>query len=502
MERARRGIYYGWMVVGVAFLVMFVNYGVRGTQTIFVKEVAEDLGIGRGAVSLPFLVCIMIYAFLAPLTGRLVDRYGPRWVMAGGALVSGVGLWMCSRAGSLAALVFWFGVVFGVGGNGIGLVPSNTSVAMWFKRRLGTALGVATVGIGVGTMVLPRLTGLVQAHWGWRGAFQFLGYVALALFLPAVFLLRGGTPGECEGEEPGAQDARPARRGEKPGPELGEAPAVSAPVASPGPGGAGSASRGLPPTAAVDQNARPEPGGRAEGGAPAVFARPGDERRASAEGAPVGAVAEGAGEREEACASANGTGGFTLKDALRTSSFWLLFAGFVLIVIALYGVQFHQVPYATDRGITREWALWSVTVFGATSILGRFFFGWLSDRTREKKAALYPSVAFLFLGLVILMLVRNVWSLMVFAAVFGFGFAAYGPVIPAVCAEVFGKANMGAIFGAVTTGGALGGAAGPYLTGFIFDHTGSYAGAWILAMSCVALSGLLFSRVRIRWREP
>ena len=56
---------------------------------------------------------------------------------------------------------------------------------------------------------------------------------------------------------------------------------------------------------------------------------------------------------------------------------------------------------------------------------------------------------------------------------------------------------MGAIFGAVTTGGALGGAAGPVITGFIFDHTGSYAGAWILALACVVASTLLFMRVRI-----
>ena len=462
MKRIRRGLYYGWVVVGVAFLVMFVNYGVRGTQTIFVKEVTEDLGIGRGAVSLPFLVCIMIYALLAPLTGRLVDRYGPRWVMTGGALVSGLGLWMCSRAGSLPALVFWFGVVFGFGGNGIGLVPSNTSVAMWFRRRLGTALGVATVGIGVGTMVLPRLTGLVQSHWGWRGAFQFLGYVAFALAVPAAVLLRGGTPGECEGEEPGAGGVGPVGRGKREG-------------------------------AAFDVRA-----GENGFGTPV---RGGGEAKVTSGGLPPRAVDGDTGD-EGPCDGGDAPRGLTLREALRTSSFWLLFWGFVLIVVALYGVQFHQVPYATDRGIEREWALWSVTLFGATSILGRFFFGWLSDRTREKKAALYPSVAFLFLGLAILMLVRNTWSLMLFAAVFGFGFAAYGPVIPAVCAEVFGKANMGAIFGAVTTGGALGGAAGPYLTGFIFDHAGSYTGAWIMAMACVAVSAVLFARVRILWREP
>lgn len=405
LDKVRKGLYYGWVVVGVAFMAMFVNYGVRSTQTVLIKGFSEDLGIGRAAASLPFTVSVLVYAFLAPVTGRLVDRYGPRWVMVGGALVSGLGLWMCSHAGSLPALVFFFGIVFGIGGNGIGLVPSNTSVAVWFRRRLGLALGVATMGIGFGTMVLPRLTGLVQSQWDWRVSFQFLGYVALALTVPAFFLLRGKESARGGGEEE-----------ETPGDvEVSREPAA----------------------------------------------------------------------------------GLTLREALRTTSFWLLFTGFVLIVIALYGVMVHQVPYATDRGIGKAWAEWSIVVYGATSIGGRIFFGRLSDRTREKKSALYPACGVLLASIAMLIFVRETWSLLLFAAVFGFGFAAYGPVIPAVCAEVFGKANMGAIFGAVTTGGALGGAAGPVITGFIFDRTGSYIWAWALALACVAASTILFSRVRI-----
>ncbi len=217
MDRVRKGIYYGWVVVGVAFLAMFVNYGVRSTQTVLIKGFSEDLGIGRAAASLPFTVSVLVYAFLAPITGRLVDRYGPRWVMVGGALISGLGLWMCSRAESLLALAFFFGVVFGVGGNGIGLVPSNTSVAVWFRRRLGLALGVATMGIGFGTMILPRLTGLVQSQWDWRVSFQFLGYVAFALTIPCFFLLRGE-------RERRRMRGRGARKRRRPRPSL---PAVS-----------------------------------------------------------------------------------------------------------------------------------------------------------------------------------------------------------------------------------------------------------------------------------
>ncbi len=440
MSRVRKGIYYGWVVVAVAFLVMFVNYGVRSTQTVLIKGFSEDLGIGRAAASLPFTVCILAYAFLAPLTGRLVDRFGPRWVMAGGAFLSGVGLWMCSRANSLAALVFFFGIVFGVGGNGIGLVPSNTSVAMWFRRRLGTALGLATMGIGFGTMILPRLTGMVQSQWDWRVSFQFLGYLSFALTVPAFFLLREKKEetAACEGEVREGNEGD----GEGAGEEMG---------------GGGAAGH--------DERERP-------------------------------LAAAGAGKGARGCERGLPEG-LTLREALKTASFWLLFLGFVLIVVALYGIMVHQVPYLTDQGIAKSWAEWAVAISGATSIAGRLLFGRLSDRTREKKGALYPACIILVVSVLLLLFVRSVWMLLIFAIVYGFGFSAYGPVIPAICAEVFGKANMGAIFGAVTTGGALGGAAGPVITGFIFDHTGSYTGAWILALACVVISTLLFMRVRV-----
>ncbi|MDY6795759.1 MAG: MFS transporter [Actinomycetota bacterium] len=417
MSKTRRYIYYGWLVVGVAFMVMFVNYGVRYTKTVIIKDIVNDLGIGRGAGSLPFTVSILVYALLAPVVGKLVDRYGPRWVMMGGAILAGLGLWMCSRINSLAAFIFCFGIVFGIGGNGIGLVPSNTAVTMWFRRHLGLALGIATMGIGFGAMILPRVTGMVNVQWGWRTSFQFLGYVAWALVIPVFFLLRPRKGKAGGGDDDG------------------------------------------------DENPRP---------------------RAAQSSSPPGDKA---------------AGGLSLRSALHTPSFWLLFFAFVLIVIAMYGVMLHQVPFATDRGIDKGWADWSITIVGATSILGRFFFGWMSDRTSQKKQALYPACVLLLVSLTILIFVRQVWSLMLFSALFGFGYAAYGPVIPAIVAEVFGKANMGVIFGAVTTGGATGGATGPYITGLIFDASGGYVWAWILGLACVAVSTILLLRVRIVWKE-
>lgn len=442
MRNTRGSFYYGWLVVSVSFAALFVNYGVRYTSTVLFKDAVGELGTSRGAGSLPFTVMVAVYALGAPLVGRLVDRYGPRWIIAGGAVLAGGGLWLCSRISSLLAFTFFFGVVFGTGGNGIGLVPTNTAVAAWFRRRMGLALGIATMGIGFGTVVLPLLAEVVLSRYGWRASFQFLGYVTAAVAIPALVLLRGK-------RKAGAPASREAGAGTAAERESGDASA--------GPNLTGEA---------VTGNA--QAGETAAGPAGGTVAGP---RREDPAGVPLSA-------------------------AIRTAAFWRLFFSFVLVVVAIYGVMLHQVPFATDQGIDKWWATLSVTVVGLTSIAGRLFFGWLSDRTGERKRALYPAFAMVGLGMLVLVFTRQAWSLMVFASLFGFGYAAYGPVVPAIVADVFGKASMGAVFGAITTGGALGGAAGPYLTGLIYDLTGGYFWAWMLGLACAAGSLVLLSGVR------
>jgi MFS family permease len=316
-------------------------------------------------------------------------------MVSGGAAV-GLGLWLCSYMQDLAAFVLFFGVIFGLGGNGIGLVPSNTAVAEWFRERLGFALGVATMGIGVGTLLMPVITNASVDAWGWRPTFRLMAVMVWVLMIPAALLLR--RPASSRGER--GQAEREKRRG-------------------------------------------------------------------------------------------------VLRQCLGTANFWLLFFAFVLVVVAMYGVMLHQVPYAKDQGISKDWAALSVTVVGLTSLVGRFAFGWLSDRTRDRRRALIPAFVMLLVSLVVLAFTRSTATLMVFAAVYGLGYAGYGPVIPALTADLFGVENMGTVFGAITAGGALGGAAGPVITGAIFDWTGSYTWAWVLDMACVLVSIVLIMRIRL-----
>lgn len=392
----RREKFWAWYTVGVAFTALFLNYGIRYTNTVLFTDIQDELGLSRGQASLPFTISILIYALGAPLVGRAVDRYGPKWSMVAGGAVAGLGLWLCSYMHGLTAFILFFGVIFGLGGNGIGLVPSNTAVAEWFREKLGFALGVATMGIGVGTLLLPVITNASVDAWGWRSTFRLMAVMVWVMMIPFALLLR-----------------RPAS-------SLGES-------------------------------------GRAER----------EQRRG------------------------------VLRQCIGTANFWLLFFAFVLVVVAMYGVMLHQVPYAKDHGISKNWAALSVTVVGLTSLVGRFAFGWLSDRVSDRRKALIPAFVMLLISLVVLAFTRNTVTLMIFAAIYGLGYAGYGPVIPALTADLFGVENMGTVFGAITSGGALGGAVGPVITGVIFDWTGTYTWAWIVDMACVLVSIVLIMKIKL-----
>jgi hypothetical protein len=96
-------LFYGWYIVAVGFLShVACAFHMSSTLSVFLKPLTEDLSVSRGLFSLLRSGEILIGAGMAPLIGPLVDRYGGRWLMAGGALVAGSGFVLLSQVSS-----FW-----------------------------------------------------------------------------------------------------------------------------------------------------------------------------------------------------------------------------------------------------------------------------------------------------------------------------------------------------------------------------------------------------------
>lgn len=155
------------------------------------------IGVGASLLSLTIVV-------VSPVQGMLVDRFGGRRVILCSAPLFALSLAAMARLPDSLPLFYLGWVLVPLCGTGLWPVSYLRVTAGWFDRRLGLALGIANSGIGVGTVLVPVLTGALIGAFGWRTAFLGLAAVALAAFPVALLLLA----------EPGPRAARPATDGD------------------------------------------------------------------------------------------------------------------------------------------------------------------------------------------------------------------------------------------------------------------------------------------------
>ena len=180
---------YGWVVVWGAFFSLAAIFGISYSFAAFFESFAREFAAQRADVALAFGVCGLIYFALGAAAGMLADRHGPRVVVAAGMLCIAGGLLATSFATSMLTVYLAYGVAIGVG---IGLVyaPAIASVQPWFTRRRGLAAGIASSGIGAGTLVIPLIASQAIAGLDWRDALRALAAGVLVLGLGAAFVLR------------------------------------------------------------------------------------------------------------------------------------------------------------------------------------------------------------------------------------------------------------------------------------------------------------------------
>jgi MFS family permease len=177
----------GWSMVAAAFVAMFAVYGVAYSFGAFFKPMAAEFGSQRSATSAIFSITVLVWCVLGPVTGHLSDRFGPRVVVATGALIMGLGLALTATIDRL-----WLGyLTYGIG-VGVGVactyVPMVAVVGGWFLRRRNTALGIAVAGIGFGTVCGAPIAAALIAPLGWRATYVIFAIATTAILLGCAFV--------------------------------------------------------------------------------------------------------------------------------------------------------------------------------------------------------------------------------------------------------------------------------------------------------------------------
>lgn len=226
-------MFYGWIVVGVAFVTQFISSGIIFyTFGIALKEWTVEFDAGRLGVSGIHFVMPWAGAAMAPLLGRIAGAGRLRPLITAGAVSAGLGFCAISQATALWQLYVVYPLLMAFAAGTLSGVGASTLVVNWFARTRATALGLSQIGASVGGMIMAPLTASLFAEHGWRNVYLGFGIAVLAT-APLLAWLIVGRPADRgllpDGDVPGAAAATTA--GETAGKTAGS-PAASHPAAA------------------------------------------------------------------------------------------------------------------------------------------------------------------------------------------------------------------------------------------------------------------------------
>jgi MFS family permease len=205
--------YYGWVIVGIAFLSMGVWLAMRATFSVFLVVLLKEFNWSRAAAAGVQSLSFVVYTCSAPLVGMLIDRFGPRRVILPGIILLCVGLLLSAYVQTLFQFYLFYGVIAAFGVTFVSITAYPAILSHWFDTRRGLANGIAVSGMGIGTFTLVPLVQYVIGTMGWRFAFMVLSGLILLLLFPLSALFLRHKPVELGLRPDGANlETEPKRR--------------------------------------------------------------------------------------------------------------------------------------------------------------------------------------------------------------------------------------------------------------------------------------------------
>tara|TARA_Y100000768_G_scaffold2822_1_gene2071 strand:- start:10337 stop:11596 length:1260 start_codon:yes stop_codon:yes gene_type:complete len=184
----------GWVVAFAGCAINTWTFGVFYAFATALEQMLAEFDANLSGIAAFFSVTVFLFFAVGIVAGPLADRYGARRLVAMGAIFMGGGLWLTAQVQSLATgiLVYGLGVGLGIGSY---LVPLNAATGAWFEKHRTLALGVNTVGIGLGTLILVPVAEWLIRTAGWRSAFEAMGIGSVLVYgLVALVSFKPPTP--------------------------------------------------------------------------------------------------------------------------------------------------------------------------------------------------------------------------------------------------------------------------------------------------------------------
>ena len=179
----------GWAIVLFIFLALGMVFSARSALGLIMPTWEQDLGWDRTFISSGGSIVLVFMTLISPLAGNLLDRIGPRPVVAGALLCVGASISSTSLMTQPWQFILLFCFIGGLGYGSLAAPQASATIAQIFEEHRGLATGIATSGASGGLLLMIPLLALLVEWAGWRAAFAGFGIFIMAL-APVAWLFR------------------------------------------------------------------------------------------------------------------------------------------------------------------------------------------------------------------------------------------------------------------------------------------------------------------------
>lgn len=182
-----------WGVASAILVIMAIAFGAPWITVVALKDIAAEVD---GQRSIPAFASALMWigsGLGGILMGRIAERVGVRWTVAGGAVMIAVGLALSTLGPSLP-LYIGHGLFIGLIGIGGINAPCYVYVSRWFDRRRGSALALISSGAYLAGTIWPPVFARLIAFAGWRHTMLYYAAFELVLIAPAAMMILAAPP--------------------------------------------------------------------------------------------------------------------------------------------------------------------------------------------------------------------------------------------------------------------------------------------------------------------
>jgi cyanate permease len=191
----------GWKVLLAAFIGLAVNLATLPyyASGIWVRPWQQEFGWTRAEIGAVTSIAVIVMMLCSPLAGRLIDRFGMRYVTAISLLLFATAYWMVSVVVTSLAGLYWITVAYAMLGIASTPLAFTRAINAFFSKNRGMALGIGLSSTGITSYLMQRFLTPYVAEHGWRSGFDVLFWV-IVLSVPIIFLFIRDAP-ELTAEE-------------------------------------------------------------------------------------------------------------------------------------------------------------------------------------------------------------------------------------------------------------------------------------------------------------